>query len=112
MKNKNHFTNSLLLFVFVLISFNSNSQSLWGLTTLGGDSGGGVMFKYDVSTQKDSIVKSFPLPPATPYYSNFIQATNGNLYGVTSAGGVSNMGTIFKLIGGNDSILVSFYGTN
>jgi len=44
-------------------------------------------------------------------WGGLIQANDGNLYGVTSSGGASNHGTVFKITpGGSESLLYSFAG--
>ncbi len=89
-------TSSLLVFIFSL----SGAQTiglLWGMTNAGGDSSGGVLFNYDVLTSKGSPVHSFPIQEGIqPYNTELIQATDGNFYGMTEAGGPNNYGTIFK----------------
>jgi uncharacterized repeat protein (TIGR03803 family) len=45
---------------------------------------------YDFCSQPSCADGSFPLP-------ELIQATDGNLYGVTQSGGANNFGTIFQL---------------
>src|SRR4051794_33208736 len=50
--------------------------------------------------------------PQDPY-GRLVQGTNGDFYGTTSGGGVSNRGTVFKLTTtGTWSTLFSFSGTN
>ncbi|HEX4078612.1 MAG TPA: choice-of-anchor tandem repeat GloVer-containing protein [Rhizomicrobium sp.] len=46
-------------------------------------------------------------------YGSLIRDSEGNFYGTTSGGGASGYGTVFKLdTKGNETILVSFNGTN
>jgi uncharacterized repeat protein (TIGR03803 family) len=46
-----------------------------------------------------------------PYYASLVQASDGAFYGTTLNGGVSNIGSIFKLMpGGAESVLHSFTG--
>lgn len=61
----------------------------------------------------ESVLHSFAGGPAdgdTPAGS-LIQTSDGNLYGVTSSGGASNHGVVFKITpGGTESVLYSFAG--
>lgn len=82
-----------LLFFYVGYA---SSQTLFGLTASGGDSAGGVLFKYNVSSSNDSLVYQFPNSPSYPLYTNFIQASDGYLYGMASKTGSSNLGGIFR----------------
>jgi uncharacterized repeat protein (TIGR03803 family) len=49
-----------------------------------------------------------------PAFSSLIADTHGNLFGTTSAGGASNLGTVFEIAKGSGHIttLVSFHGTD
>jgi len=48
-------------------------------------------------------------PGSFPQYTNLIQASDGNFYGVTNQGGTNNYGTVFKLTpGGTLSVLHNF----
>ncbi len=72
--------------------------NFYGTTGQGGTAGGGTAFKitpsgtlttlYDFCTQ--SNCSPFPLAP-------LVQASDGNLYGTTSAGGNNGGGTVFKI---------------
>ncbi len=79
----------------------ASDGAFYGTTFAGGTNGAGTVFKLaKVSTSYTYVVlQSFqgnatdggtPLAP-------LIEATNGVLYGTTSAGGISNAGTVFKL---------------
>ena len=46
-------------------------------------------------------------------YGGFVQDKAGNLYGTTSAGGASGLGTVFKVdTAGNENVLYSFSGSD
>jgi uncharacterized repeat protein (TIGR03803 family) len=85
---------------------------LYGMTSDGGASNFGTVFAI-------SLTGTFnPLHPfsggagdgATPYAA-LVQAIDGNLYGMTFAGGVSGLGTVFKITtGGTLTLLHSFSG--
>ncbi len=84
--------------------------SLYGTTTDGGRAGQGTVFRMNLSGTLTTL-HSFGDSPAdgTFPYAGLIQATDGNFYGTTTAGGASNVGTVFKIDrSGNLTILHSF----
>lgn len=70
---------------------------LYGLTSQGGTNNDGVLFQYDPITNvyvkkhdfSNSLTGRFPL-------GSLIQANDGNLYGLTSNGGVNGAGVLFQ----------------
>lgn len=88
-----------------------NAGNLYGTTSTGG-SGLGVVFKLD-SSNNESLLHTFtggPNDGATPN-GKLLLDDAGNLYGTTTAGGTSNLGTVFKIDAqGNESVLHSFGG--
>ncbi len=81
------------------------------MTSQGGDSGGGVIYNYDELISYDSVVYTMPATPETPYYTHLLQASDGNLYGMTEAGGSAGSGALFKYCtSGVLTILVNFTG--
>ncbi|HXP52649.1 MAG TPA: choice-of-anchor tandem repeat GloVer-containing protein, partial [Bacteroidia bacterium] len=109
---------TLILSILILTFSGSKAQNtlgkLWGMTSQGGDSTGGVLFNYDSIGSKDSIVHPFALTPQNPYRSNLVQAIDGTFYGTTIGGGTTGNGTIFKYNATTRvfTILVNFDGTN
>jgi uncharacterized repeat protein (TIGR03803 family) len=100
-------------YLLILFSNYLNAQTLYGLTSVGGDSAGGVLFRYDVASKHDSLISQFPNTPSYPLYTNLIQASDGNLYGMASKTGSQNLGAIFKCTtSGAFKIIVSFTGAN
>jgi uncharacterized repeat protein (TIGR03803 family) len=87
---------------------------LYGTTSAGGAYDGGTVFKlnplsgtlttlYNFCSASGCTDGEYPEAPA------LIQATNGNLYGTTEAGGVNNAGTIFQITpSGTVTTLYSF----
>ncbi len=72
------------------------AQNLWGVTTYGGNTGKGVIFNYDATT--DTYTKKIVLSVldgANPYGS-LMRANDGKLYGLTALGGTNNSGTLFS----------------
>ncbi len=75
----------------------ASNGKLYGLASVGGTNNVGVIFEYDktsgVYTKKIDLISS--THGSTPMGS-LVQATNNILYGVTSAGGTSAVGTLFE----------------
>jgi uncharacterized repeat protein (TIGR03803 family) len=88
------------------------SGNLYGTTSSGGASGLGTVFKLD-TTGTEIVLHSFTGSPdgANPY-AGLVRDTSGNLYGTTENGGVSGLGTVFKIdVTGQESVLHSFAGS-
>src|ERR1044071_3830803 len=76
----------LLLICSLACIFSTQAQTLYGTTREGGD-GGGTIIKFMPATNGLTVAKAFESYTANPVYTNFIQASNGKLYGMTSTGG-------------------------
>ena len=80
----------------------ASDGKLYGMTTCGGivapngPDGYGVIFSFDPSTSTYAKLKDFDYTDGIHPYGSFIQANDGKLYGMTSAGGNSGVGTIFS----------------
>jgi uncharacterized repeat protein (TIGR03803 family) len=91
--------------------------NLYGTTLYGGDLnceapyGCGTVFKLS-KDGKETVQHRFTGTPDGAYpLGGVIQDSNGNLYGTTSVGGSSNVGTVFKLSqSGKETALHSFEG--
>lgn len=86
--------------------------NLYGTTSAGGAFGLGTVFKV-TDTGKETLLHSFGrgTDGSTPN-AGLIMDTKGNLYGTTSLGGTSNLGTVFRVTNtGKETILHSFKGT-
>jgi uncharacterized repeat protein (TIGR03803 family) len=73
---------------------------LYGTTTDGGTNGAGTVFKISLSgtlTTLYSFCSQSACEDGSTPYAGLVEATDGNLYGVTSAGGTNNSGTIFRI---------------
>lgn len=90
--------------------------ALYGTTEFGGSNNVGTIFKLNRNGSNFSILHSFNtnsgdggLPLA-----GLLKGADGALYGTTSVGGSSNLGTIFRLkeSGSDYTVLYSFAGTN
>jgi uncharacterized repeat protein (TIGR03803 family) len=91
----------------------ANDGNLYGMTSAGGAYGVGVVFKITLSGTL-TVLHAFAggSDGASPQGS-LIQATDGNLYGMTFQGGINNGGTIFKIdLSGVEAVLWSFGGAN
>jgi uncharacterized repeat protein (TIGR03803 family) len=85
--------------------------NLYGTTQIGGTSGNGVVFKITPSGT-ETVLYSFKggTDGSSPHASLILDKL-GNLYGTTTQGGVSGMGTVFKLTpAGVESVLYTFPG--
>jgi len=93
----------------------ASDGNFYGTTTTGGAGGFGSIFKM-TSSGVFTILVNFTGTVNTAYgstcLSGLIQGSDGNLYGVTSAGGSSSLGTIFKVTtDGTFTNLANFTGT-
>jgi uncharacterized repeat protein (TIGR03803 family) len=70
-----------------------------------------MVFQLDTTTGTETVLYSFKGKPdgASPF-AGLVQDSAGNLYGTTSAGGTSNLGTVFKLANTVETVLHSFTG--
>lgn len=72
------------------------NKKLYGMTNLGGANDLGVLFEYDVSKQKYSVMYEFDGANGKFPNGDVIQASNGKLYGMTRQGGDNDKGVIFE----------------
>jgi uncharacterized repeat protein (TIGR03803 family) len=90
----------------------ASDGNFYGMTDSGGVNGRGTVFKVTPGGV-ETVLYSFAggsTDGAAPY-GNLIQASDGNLYGVTSAGGASNNGAVFRITSdGTETVLYSFAG--
>jgi uncharacterized repeat protein (TIGR03803 family) len=85
---------SIIYFLACILSLQA--QILFGTTFKGGNDGGGTINKFLPATNNLTVAKSFESIASGAYYTNFIQASDGKLYGMTSRGGSHNFGVIFS----------------
>jgi uncharacterized repeat protein (TIGR03803 family) len=75
----------------------ASNNKLYGMTSLGGSASKGVIFEYDVSTGAFSKKLDFYAGnDASRPYGSLTLGSNGNLYGMTMLGGVSQDGVLFE----------------
>jgi len=85
--------------------------NLYGTTAGNGAFGSGTVFKLD-PTGTETVLHNFAgTSDGGNPYCTLIRDTAGNFHGTASTGGLSNLGTVFKLdVTGNESVLHSFTG--
>ena len=76
----------------------ASDGNLWGTTSQGGNAGTGTIFKMS-SAGSFTSVYSFGASTGdgSAPAGNLVQASDGNLYGVTSGGGSGGCGTIYQI---------------
>ena len=95
----------------------ASDSNFYGTTSAGGSSSSGTIFKM-TSSGVLTVLVNFTGTSSTAYGSScqagLIQASDSNLYGVTSTGGSGgNFGTVFKVTtSGTFTSLLSFTSTN
>jgi uncharacterized repeat protein (TIGR03803 family) len=86
--------------------YNSKDGKFYGMTTYGGIAGNGVIYSFDPSTQKDSVLFAFNGTNGANPDGNLTIGPDGLLYGVTAYGGTVG-GVIFSFdpSTGNETVL-------
>src|SRR5687767_13042953 len=81
----------------LLLCSANNAQSIYGAGYAGGTYNNGVLFQYSLSTSGFSKKMDFDstVTGSNPFCS-IMQASNGNLYGVTTSGGANNKGVLYE----------------
>jgi uncharacterized repeat protein (TIGR03803 family) len=84
----------------------SVNGKLYGMNSMGGSNFEGVLFEYDINTDTGQKVFDFDGSNygSTPEGS-LLQASNGKLYGMTSFGGINNLGTLFEYDPVSDTLI-------
>ncbi|MEO7990207.1 MAG: choice-of-anchor tandem repeat GloVer-containing protein [Chryseolinea sp.] len=72
--------------------------SLSGMTYNGGSHDVGTVFKINPDGTGYTVLSNFDNTNGAKPYGSLLQAANGTLYGMTSAGGTYGLGTIFKTL--------------
>jgi uncharacterized repeat protein (TIGR03803 family) len=81
------------------LTLDPTGTTLYGMTRKGGSSGFGVVFSFDITTSNYQVLHDFmggPTDGATTDHGYVVQSGN-YLYGMTTYGGPSNNGVLFKL---------------
>jgi uncharacterized repeat protein (TIGR03803 family) len=75
----------------------ATNGKLYGMTQQGGAGTQGVLFEYDPSSVNYTKVMDFNFYLSGAYPNgDLMQASNGKLYGMTSGGGINNLGVLFE----------------
>lgn len=95
----------------------ASNGKMYGLASIGGTFNAlGVLFEYDKMlnsyTPKINFTGNAGANPGSLPLGSLLQATNGKLYGLTSAGGSGGLGTIFSydIISGVHTVHTNFTG--
>ncbi|MGP8214596.1 MAG: choice-of-anchor tandem repeat GloVer-containing protein [Bacteroidia bacterium] len=87
--------------------------SLYGMTDKGGFAGFGTIFKTDLSGKLTTAYTMGGLPIGNTPFGNLMEASDGNIFGMTYNGGKWDRGTIFKYsASGTLTTLITFNDTN
>lgn len=73
---------------------------LYGTTSQGGPHNGGTVFRFDPATNTETVLYSFSVgADGSGPISGLLQASDGNLYGTTIAGGLSTtpVGVVYRI---------------
>jgi uncharacterized repeat protein (TIGR03803 family) len=91
--------------------FQNNDGFLYGMTRTGGAKSAGTIFKIS-TTGVFTVLHSFDEPTeGGTANGNLIKGKDGNLYGMTSSGGINQNGTAFKVTTtGTVTVLANFHG--
>ena len=81
----------------------STNGKLYGMTIYGGTSNIGVVFEFDPVTDTYSKKLDFDGSNGKNPEGSLMQASNGNLYGMTRYGGTDNVGVIFEFDSATDT---------
>jgi uncharacterized repeat protein (TIGR03803 family) len=87
----------------------AKNGKLYGMTSAGGKDDAGAIFEYDLTTS--TYTKKFEfngLADGGLPYGSLLEATDGNLYGLTSAGGTNGFGVLFQYNPSTSSFNVKF----
>jgi uncharacterized repeat protein (TIGR03803 family) len=68
----------------------------YGMTNVGGSANLGVVYEYNKATQTYTKKVDLTTTLGSSPYGSLLEASNGKLYGLTSAGGASALGTLFE----------------
>jgi uncharacterized repeat protein (TIGR03803 family) len=76
----------------------ATNGKLYGTTSSGGTHGKGTVFEFDITADSIKVLDHFTDANGATPYGGLIQTTNGNLYGVTTRGNTSGIGSKYGVI--------------
>lgn len=74
----------------------ANNGKYYGVTNIGGTSGVGIIYSYDVLSNTKTELVNFNITKGASPYGSMFKASNGKLYGMTVEGGTKNLGVIYS----------------
>ena len=74
----------------------TTSGRMFGLTSIGGLFNLGAIFEYAPDTDEFELLHSFDQLEGALPFGSLVEASNGKLYGLTSAGGADGIGVLFS----------------
>jgi uncharacterized repeat protein (TIGR03803 family) len=87
----------------------ASDGNLYGTTTGGGAFGYGTIFRITTSGTLTQLYSFAAIGASSGGDKGLVQASDGNLYGMTSRGGANDRGTVFRMsLGGTVSTLYDF----
>jgi uncharacterized repeat protein (TIGR03803 family) len=89
---------ALIFLLFFGLSMAAYSQKLYGTVNSGGTSGAGTVFKMNTDGTGFTKIKDFvsTSPGRNPNSAQLTEGVNGNLYGLTTFGGVYGWGALYE----------------
>ncbi len=87
----------------------ASDGNLYGVTVSGGASGEGTVFEIALNGAESVLYSFGAAPDGNEPLGSLLQASDGNLYGLTELGGANGVGAVVKItLGGVESVLYSF----
>lgn len=87
-----------------------SAGNLYGTTLTGGTSELGNVFKLSPTGKITNLLSFNGANGAQPYLTNLVMDKNGDIYGITQQGGANNLGVLYKLSKGKQTLLHTFTG--
>ena len=91
----------------------ASDNLLYGMTSSGGSGGGGIIFSYNIASDAYTVLHNFGNGnDGRSPFATLLQASDGLLYGTTSAGGASDSGTVFNynILSATETVIHNFTG--